>query len=97
MTAVLFSIYFAGVTTMADSECIIYLGTPRNTALLTYKRNAEETLARADLLNKPAMATLRALTIYLVCTDFLPVHKPQCNILSTRKILKFVVVTHLLV
>jgi hypothetical protein len=70
MTAVLFSIYFAGVTTMADSECIIYLGKPRNTALLTYKRNAEEALARADLLNKPAMATLRALTIYLVCADF---------------------------
>jgi hypothetical protein len=54
---------------MADSECIIYLGTPRSTAILSYKRNAEEALARADLLNKPAMATLQALTIYLVCTD----------------------------
>ena len=96
MTAVLFSIYFAGVTTMADSECIIYLGTPRNTALLTYKRNAEETIARADLLNKPAIATLRALTIYLVCADFFT-HKSQCNILSTRQILKFVIVQHLLV
>jgi hypothetical protein len=55
---------------MADSECVIYLGTPRNTALLTYKRHAEEALARADLLNKPSLATLQALTIYLVRTDF---------------------------
>jgi hypothetical protein len=82
---------------MADSECIIYLGTSRNTALLTYKRNAEEALARADLLNKPAMATLQALTIYLVCTICLPIHKSQFNILSTGQMLKFVVVQHLLV
>jgi hypothetical protein len=65
---------------MADSECIIYLGTSRSTALLTYKRLAEEALARADLLNKPSLATLQALTIYLVCTNFFAY--PHITVLS---------------
>lgn len=55
---------------MADSECLVHLGAPSDTALLIFKRNAEKALAKADIPNKPEMATLQALTIYLVCCPF---------------------------
>ena len=66
MEAVLFAMCFAAVASMADSECIIHLGGSRETILPEYKRNVEKALAGAGLLNRSDIATLQALTIYVV-------------------------------
>ena len=64
--AVLFAMYYSAATSMADSECIIHLGVPKDKVLLNYRRNAETALARADFLSRSDFCTLQALTIFLV-------------------------------
>ena len=64
--AILFAMYYSAAASMADSECFIHLGIPKDRVLLKYRRNAETALARADFLNRSDFATLQALTIFLV-------------------------------
>lgn len=64
--ALLFSIYFAAIVTMAEAECMVYLGVSRSLALLKYRRSAENALARAEFMSKPGIVKLQALSIYVV-------------------------------
>lgn len=66
LEAILFAVCLSAVASMAESECLIGLGIPKDVALRDYRRNAERALVKGNLVNKPELATLQALTIYLV-------------------------------
>ncbi|KAG4434412.1 hypothetical protein IFR05_010108 [Cadophora sp. M221] len=65
--ALLFAIYFAGVTSLGSDQVVNLLGLPKNTALNTFKQGFEQSLAVAGFLDTPNMVTLQAITLFIFC------------------------------
>ncbi|KAL3480930.1 hypothetical protein BJX99DRAFT_206306 [Aspergillus californicus] len=63
--AVLFSIYYSAVISLDDGQCLALLGTPRASALETYRTAVEQATAQADLLNTQNLLLLQAFVIFL--------------------------------
>ena len=63
--ALLFSIYFAVVTSMTSEEVETELKQSRSTLLRRYKYGVEKALARADFLNTHELVILQAFIIFL--------------------------------
>jgi hypothetical protein len=64
--AITFAIYFAAVTTMSPEECVDYFNEDKDALVMRYKRSTETALTQADFMNSMEIATLQALTLYMV-------------------------------
>lgn len=60
------AIYFAGANACTDEECIAICGKPREQLAQEFRRMVDVALYQADPLNTNELATLQALTIYVV-------------------------------
>lgn len=63
--ALLFSIYYAAVTSMEDGDVTVNFGTSKAELGLKYRLGLEHALAQADFLNNPHLALVQAFTIFL--------------------------------
>ena len=63
----MFSIYFAVVTTLSNDDCILQLGLEKQDALRKYRFAVEQALARAGFLNTQELVILQALLLFLTC------------------------------
>lgn len=66
MSALLFSIYFAAVTSLRSPDVQIILGQDRQAALSAYQRGLEVSLHMGSFLDSPTIVSLQAVAIYLV-------------------------------
>ena len=69
--ALLFSIYFAAVTSIDDSETSLILGQDRQSALYAYQYGLELSLHIAGFSDYPTIASIQAMSMYLVCLSLL--------------------------
>jgi hypothetical protein len=69
VNALLFSIYFAGTTSLLSDDVFNLLRQDKFTALSTFKQGLELSLAQANLLDNPTIILLQALTLFLVSTS----------------------------
>ncbi|KAI0531794.1 fungal-specific transcription factor domain-containing protein [Xylaria digitata] len=67
LTAVLFAIYYASITSLTPVECADSLGRPQADLATLFQAGIEQALARADYLNNTSLETLQALTLYVCC------------------------------
>ncbi|RBR10704.1 uncharacterized protein FIESC28_09351 [Fusarium coffeatum] len=63
--ALLFSIYYAAITSMEDEDVLTNFGATKTDLNLKFRRGLEQTLARADFLNDPDIVHVQTLTIFL--------------------------------
>jgi hypothetical protein len=63
--ALLFSIYYAAITSMEDDDVLNNFGATKIDLNLKFRRGLEQTLARADFLNDPDIVHVQTLTIFL--------------------------------
>ena len=63
--ALLFSIYYAAITSMEDEDVLANFGATKTDLNLKFRRGLEQTLARADFLNDPDIVHVQTLTIFL--------------------------------
>ncbi|KIM99329.1 hypothetical protein OIDMADRAFT_166955 [Oidiodendron maius Zn] len=73
LSALLFSIYLAAVTSLPSTDAEQLLNLPKEEALISFKRGLEQSLAAAEFLDSPTMLSLQAMAIYLNC---LRVYRP---------------------
>ncbi len=66
MIALLFSIYFAAVTSLRSPDLQVFLGQDRQAALGAYQRGLEVSLYMGSFLDSPTIVSLQAMAIYLV-------------------------------
>lgn len=64
--ALLFSIYFASVTSLDDSEVQLILGEDRESAVNLYQQGLEINLHASFFLDSPTVTSLQAMSIFLV-------------------------------
>ena len=64
--SLMFTIYFAAVTSLTQEECIKLFHRDRERLLVHYKYGTEAALANADFLNSMELVTLQAFVIFLV-------------------------------
>lgn len=69
-SALLFSIYFAAVTSIDDSETNLILGQDRQSALNAYQYGLELSLHMAGFSDNPTITSIQAMSMYLVCILF---------------------------
>ncbi|KAI9821152.1 MAG: hypothetical protein M1827_003886 [Pycnora praestabilis] len=65
--ALLYSIYYAVVTSLDLAECSMIMGEDKRTLLGRYRFATEQALARASFLNSTVLVTLQAFVIFLTC------------------------------
>ncbi|KAE8442876.1 hypothetical protein EG329_002618 [Mollisiaceae sp. DMI_Dod_QoI] len=65
--ALMFSIYFATITSMTANEVMTNFGVPKETLLKQYRFGVEQALARAGFLNTNEIVTVQAFVLFLVC------------------------------
>jgi hypothetical protein len=65
--AMLFSIYYAAVTSMNPAQCLSLLGEERDASLAKYRFAVEQSLARAGFLNSASLMLLQAFVLFLIC------------------------------
>ncbi|KAH6951846.1 fungal-specific transcription factor domain-containing protein [Fusarium avenaceum] len=63
--ALLFSIYYAAITSMDDEDVLLNFGSTRTELNMKFRRGLEQALARADFLNNPDIILVQALVIFL--------------------------------
>lgn len=63
--ALLFSIYYASITSMEDDDVSINFGATKAELNLKFRRGLEQALAQADFLNDPDIVLVQALIIFL--------------------------------
>ena len=68
LEAVTFAAYFAAVTSMSPQECLTHLGEQQDVLTARFKSSTEAALVQANFMNSLEIATLQALTIYIVST-----------------------------
>ena len=66
LEALLFSIYFAAITSLPADTVAHLLNQPKNDALRNFKCRIEQCLAGANILDTPSIRSLQAMAIYLV-------------------------------
>lgn len=64
--ALAFAIYFASTVSLDAAEAKLLLGQDQHTALLQFKLGLEQAFAHGDFLDRPTIAGLNALSIYVV-------------------------------
>ncbi|KAF2966083.1 hypothetical protein GQX73_g7532 [Xylaria multiplex] len=67
LTALLFAIYYASITSLIPVECAQALGRSRADLATLFQAGLEQALARADYLNNTSLETLQSLTLYICC------------------------------
>ncbi|KAL9036419.1 MAG: hypothetical protein Q9180_004313 [Flavoplaca navasiana] len=67
LEVMMFSIYFAAVTSLSDEECINMTGIEKESALKKYRFAFEQAMARAGFLNTTELVVLQSFTIFLIC------------------------------
>ncbi|KAL8757486.1 MAG: hypothetical protein Q9199_002179 [Rusavskia elegans] len=67
LEVMMFSIYFAAVTSLSDEECINMTGIEKDSALKKYRFGFEQAMARAGFLNTTELVVLQSFTIFLIC------------------------------
>ena len=65
--ALIFSLYFAAVSTLNDEECYHCFSESRDALIARFQLAAEVKLSRAGLMTVPSLAVLQAFVVYLVC------------------------------
>ena len=63
----MFTIYFAAITTLSTDDCILQLGLEKQAALRKYRFAVEQALARAGFLNTQELVVLQAVLLFLTC------------------------------
>ncbi|RGP67101.1 hypothetical protein FSPOR_6157 [Fusarium sporotrichioides] len=63
--ALLFSIYYAAITSMEDEDVVTNFGATKAELNLKFRRGLEQALAKADFLNDPDIVHVQSLTIFL--------------------------------
>ncbi|KAK2674824.1 hypothetical protein RAB80_009808 [Fusarium oxysporum f. sp. vasinfectum] len=63
--ALLFSIYYAAITSMEDDDVLDNFGSTKTELNMKFRRGLEQALARADFLNNPDIVLVQALVIFL--------------------------------
>ncbi|KAJ5692287.1 hypothetical protein N7462_001710 [Penicillium macrosclerotiorum] len=63
--ALMFSIYYAAVTSMEEEDVMVNFGTTKMELNLKYRLGLEHALAKADFLNVPDLVLLQAFAIFL--------------------------------
>ena len=66
LNALMFSIYFAAVTSLSSSSVANILDEPKVAALGRYKKGLELSLLKSRFLDSPSMRSLQAWAIYIV-------------------------------
>ena len=69
--ALMFSIYFAAVTSLTQEQCQQHLAQDRENLLAQFKYGAETALANAQFLSSTELKSLQAFVIYVVCTSLI--------------------------
>lgn len=64
--ALIFSIYFASVTSMSEEDCRTHLQESKDSLLRRYRFAVQQSFARAEFLRTHSVVTLQALILYLV-------------------------------
>ncbi|KAL4770672.1 fungal-specific transcription factor domain-containing protein [Aspergillus nidulans var. acristatus] len=59
------AIYFAATTSLTATDATLLLGVPKAQSLKNFRESMEQALAAANFLDRPAIASLQALTLYL--------------------------------
>lgn len=72
LDALLFSIYFAAITSLRPAEVEAGFGGERKNILQGYQRGLELSLHAASFLDSPTVTALQAMSIYLVRRSFCP-------------------------
>lgn len=67
MEVMMFTIYFAVITSMSEAECITGLGIERQPALERYRFGFEQAMARASFLSTQELVVLQSFTLFLTC------------------------------
>lgn len=65
--ALLFSIYFAAVTSMPADDCMVIFGLEKQATLRKYRFAVEQAFARADFLSTQELVVLQAFVLFLTC------------------------------
>ncbi|KAK2806367.1 hypothetical protein FQN51_007411 [Onygenales sp. PD_10] len=65
--AVLFSVYYAAVTSMNSVQCYALLGEHQDILLTRYRFSMEQAMARANLLTSQSIVLLQAIVLFLTC------------------------------
>lgn len=63
----MFTIYFAAITTLSTDDCILQLGLEKQAALRKYRFAVEQALARAGFLNTQELVVLQSVLLFLTC------------------------------
>ncbi|WXC46538.1 hypothetical protein QX201_006239 [Fusarium graminearum] len=63
--ALLFSIYYAAITSMEDDDALTNFGATKTELNLKFRRGLEQALAKADFLNDPDIIHVQTLAIFL--------------------------------
>lgn len=67
MEVLMFTIYFAVITSMSEAECINILGGDKQAMLENYRFAFEQAIARADFLSTQELVILQSFTLFLTC------------------------------
>lgn len=65
--SLLFTIYYAAVTSLDNAQCVQKLGEEKPVLLARYRFGIEQALARANFLTTEEMVVLQAFVIFLMC------------------------------
>ncbi|KAF7169140.1 hypothetical protein CNMCM5623_001927 [Aspergillus felis] len=66
-SALLFSIYYAAVTSLRAADILLMFGEDRQSVLKRFQRGLEVSLHMAKFLDSPTIISLQAMSIYLLC------------------------------
>ncbi|KAL8805739.1 MAG: hypothetical protein Q9182_001772 [Xanthomendoza sp. 2 TL-2023] len=67
LEVMMFSIYFAAVTSLSDDDCFNVTGLEKDSALKKYRFGVEQAMARAGFLNTTELVVLQSFTLFLIC------------------------------
>ncbi|KAL8695075.1 MAG: hypothetical protein Q9218_000353 [Villophora microphyllina] len=67
LEVMMFSIYFAAVTSLSDEQCMSMTGMDKESALKKYRFGFEQAMARAGFLGTTELVILQSFTIFLIC------------------------------
>ena len=76
----MFTIYFAAVTTLSNDDCILQLGLEKRGALRKYRFAVEQALARAGFLNTQELVVLQSVLLFLTCVRRSVRHFPPLSL-----------------
>ena len=67
LETLMFSVYFAAVTSLSEEDCTNVIGMDKDSALKKYRFGFEQAMARAGFLSTTELVVLQAFTIFLIC------------------------------